>query len=193
MRRVVAYVKRFLNNTGTKKEERLTGPPTVQELRSAQNYLVKRAHGESFGEEVQLLEKGREIHKRSRINSLDPRLEDGYLVVGERLPKFQAIPYCTRRSPALANFFWRSFTKEYLTSLMGRKKVKENRQNMKVGDVVLLSKPNQQRGIWPLGRVMSTHSGQDGRVRAATLRTRSREFRRPITKFCLLEEANLFL
>ena len=49
MRRVVAYVKRFLKNTRTKKEERLTGPLTVPELRSAQNYPVKRAPAESFG------------------------------------------------------------------------------------------------------------------------------------------------
>ena len=46
MRRVVAYVKRFLNNTRTKKEDRLTGPLTVPELRSAQNYPVKRAQAE---------------------------------------------------------------------------------------------------------------------------------------------------
>ena len=96
MRRVVAYVKMFLNNTRTEKEERLTGPLTVPELRSAQNYLVSRAQTESFGEEVQLLEKGRDIHKRSRINSLDPRLEDGYLVVVRRLQKAQAVPYRAR-------------------------------------------------------------------------------------------------
>ena len=96
MRKVVVYVQRFLNNTRTKREERLTGPLTVPELRSAQNYLVKRAQAESFGEEVQLSEKGREIHKRSRIKSLDPRLEDGNLVVGGRLQKAHAIPYRAR-------------------------------------------------------------------------------------------------
>ena len=58
--------------------------------------LVKGAQAESFDEEVQLLEKGREIHKRSRIKSLDPRLKDGYLVVGGMPQKAQAIPYRTR-------------------------------------------------------------------------------------------------
>ena len=60
MRRVVAYVKRFLNNTRTKKEERLTGPLKVLELRFVR--IVKRAQAESSGGEMQLLEKGREIH-----------------------------------------------------------------------------------------------------------------------------------
>ena len=96
-----------------------------------------------------------------------------------------------RQSQALANFFWRRFTKEYLTSLTERKKWKENRQNLKVGDVVLETEPNQPRGIWPLGRVVSTHSGQDGRVRAVTVRNGIGEFKRPITKLCLLEEAEV--
>ena len=64
-----------------------------------------------------------------------------------------------RQFQALANFFWRRFTKEYLTSLTERKEWKEKRQNLKVGDVVLISEPNQPRGTWPLGRVVSTHTG----------------------------------
>ena len=58
------------------------------------------------------------------------------------------------------NFVWRRSTKEYLTSLTERKKWNEKRQNLKVRDVVLLSESNQQRGIWPLGRVVSTHPGE---------------------------------
>ena len=64
-----------------------------------------------------------------------------------------------QQSHDLANFSWRRFTKEYLTSLTERKKWKENRRNLKAGDFVLVSEPNQQRGIWPLGRVVSTHPG----------------------------------
>ena len=32
---------------------------------------------------------------------------------------------------------------------------------MKEGDVVLFAEPNQPRGIWPLGRIVSTHPVQD--------------------------------
>ena len=48
-----------------------------------------------------------------------------------------------RQSQALANFFWRRFTKEYLPSLTERKKWKEKKQNLKEGDVVLVAEPNQ--------------------------------------------------
>ena len=48
LRRVTAYVMRFANNIRAKKEARLLGALTLNELRAAQNYLVKRAQIESF-------------------------------------------------------------------------------------------------------------------------------------------------
>ena len=475
LRRVTAYVMRFANNVRAKKEVRLLGALSSNELRGAQNHLVKRAQVESFGEEIQCLKIGEEIHKKSRIKSLDPRLEDGFLVVGGRLQRAQCLPYRTRhpkiidsrhelaqliveemhriychpptehlhnqirqeywiihgrqvvrsakfkcnycyrqtvkpqeqqmgslpecrlepgmvfrntgvdflgpmlvkdrrsevkvygclftcmstrachlelvddlstdhfimalkwfiarrgrpqsihsdngrnlvgannelrkcikqldeeriqnfcapkeiewkfeppsaphfggawerlvqctkktmkailadkavskevlrtalveaegilnsrpithvsndagdiealtpnhflllranpsyedaevsdreinstkmwqQSQALASFFWRRFTKEYLSSLTERKKWKEKKQNLKEGDVVLVTEPNQPQGVWPLGRIVSTHPGQDGLVRAVTVRTQLGEYKRPITKLCLVQEA----
>ena len=52
LRRVTAYVMRFANNVRAKKEARLLGALTSNELRAAQNYLVKRAQVESFSEEI---------------------------------------------------------------------------------------------------------------------------------------------
>ena len=96
LRRVTAYVMRFANNVRAKKEARLLGALTSNELRASQNYLVKRAQVESFSDEIQCLEMGQEIHKKSRIKSLDPRLEDGFLVVGGRLQRAQCLPYRAR-------------------------------------------------------------------------------------------------
>ncbi|XP_068707671.1 uncharacterized protein [Montipora foliosa] len=96
VRRVTAYVMRFANNVRAKNEVRLLGALTSNELRAAQNHLGKRAQVESFGEEIQCLKIGEEIHKKSRIKSLDPRLEDGFLDVGERLQRAQCLPYRTR-------------------------------------------------------------------------------------------------
>ena len=96
LRRVLAYVMRFARNRRVKKELRQTGPMTATDLRAAQNQLVKRAQVESFGEEIRRLENGQEVHKRNRIKSLDPRMEGGFLVVGGRLQKAQALPYKTQ-------------------------------------------------------------------------------------------------
>ena len=97
LRRVTAYVMRFTHNTRLREQERLTGPLTLTELRSVQNYLlVKRDQFESFDEEIECLKRGQEIHKRSRIKCLDPRMEDGFLLVGGRLQKARSLPYKTR-------------------------------------------------------------------------------------------------
>ncbi|XP_068761345.1 uncharacterized protein [Montipora capricornis] len=60
-----------------------------------------------------------------------------------------------RQYQVLANFFWRRFTKEYLTSLTERKKRKENRQNLKVGDLYLNRISHVAFGRWA-GRVYSS-------------------------------------
>ena len=91
-----------------------------------------------------------------------------------------------RQFQALVNFFWKRFTKEYIPKLTERKKRREKRKNLKEGNVVLVAEPNQARGIWPLGRIVSTHPGQDGMVRAVTVRTQYGEYKRPITKLCFL-------
>ena len=96
LRRVTAYVMRFANNARVKKKACLLGVLTSNELRAA-HYLVKRAQVESFGEEIQCLEMDQEIHKKSIIKSLDPRMEDGFLVVGGRLQRAQCLPYKTRQ------------------------------------------------------------------------------------------------
>ena len=72
---------------------------------------------------------------------------------------------------------------------MERKKWKVKRQNLKEGDIVLVAESNQPRGVWPLGRIVATHPGQDGMVRVVTVRTQYGEYKRPITKLCLLERA----
>ena len=94
-----------------------------------------------------------------------------------------------RQCQALANFFWRRFSKEYLPTLSERRKWKEKNQNLEVGDVVLVAEPNQPRGVWPLGRIVSTYPGKHGMVQADTVRTQCGEYKRPIKKLCLLEGA----
>ena len=96
LRRVLAYVMRFGNNTRVKKELRQTRSLTATELRAAQSQLVKIAQVEAFDEEIRCLENGQGVHKWSRIKSLDSRMEGGFLVVSGRLQKAQALPYKAR-------------------------------------------------------------------------------------------------
>ena len=55
-------------------------------------------------------------------------------------------------------------------------------------DVALVADPNQPH-VWPLGRIVSPHPEWDGLVGAVTVHTQQGEYKIPIMKLCLLEEA----
>lgn len=57
---------------------------------------------------------------------------------------------------------------------------------MKIDDVVLIKNENYLPTHWPLARVIETHPGPDGLARVVTVQTASGEYKRPITKLCLL-------
>ena len=83
--------------------------------------------------------------------------------------------------------FWRRWTREYLPLLQARQKWLQVNPNVEIGDLVLIVDEPMPRGLWPLGIVTDTKLGHDGLVRSATVRTRSSEFDRPITKLVHLE------
>ena len=105
----------------------------------------------------------------------------------------------------MADIFWRRWTREYLPTLLERKKWNVKKRNLRVGDVVLIANENYPRGVWPLARVVEIVTGRDSLVRSAkvkttsTVATRSRRKQKeevntstvilthPIAKLCLLE------
>lgn len=87
----------------------------------------------------------------------------------------------------LADQFWKRWVKEYLPTLRWRQKVIQSRQNLKVGDVVIIAGQPLPRSQWLLGRVLETMPGADGLVRKAKLKTKESILIRPVTKLCLLE------
>ena len=68
--------------------------------------------------------------------------------------------------------FWKRWREEYQSTLNTRKKWREAKENLKVGDMVLVVDQNVPRGQWHLGRVEEGFSGQDGQVRVVRVSTR---------------------
>ncbi|XP_044574111.1 uncharacterized protein LOC123258305 [Drosophila ananassae] len=87
---------------------------------------------------------------------------------------------------ALYQGFWKRWHQEYLTTLQHRPKWGTPQPNVELGSVVLIKDSNTPPAAWPLARVMSTHTGTDGRVRAVKLKTASGEATRAITKIAVL-------
>jgi transposase InsO family protein len=86
----------------------------------------------------------------------------------------------------LVRHFWKRWSSEYLTSMNKFTKWHYPTRNLRVGDVVLLQDDGMIPTKWPLARVAEVHSGKDGMVRVATVRTAKGSYKRPVNKLALL-------
>ena len=89
----------------------------------------------------------------------------------------------------VVNLFWKRWTKEYLPTLQIRSKWLKTKENLQVGDIVLMLDETLPRNQWPLARVTEIHTSDDGLVRSVKIKTSSGVYDRPIHKLCLLEKA----
>ena len=90
----------------------------------------------------------------------------------------------------LVDHFWKRWVREYLPMLSERPKWQKLRDNVKVGDLILVEDTAVGRYCWPLARVTKVNrSRTDELVRSVGLRSRGKNLVRPITKVVLLEGA----
>ncbi|XP_022777559.1 uncharacterized protein LOC111318981 [Stylophora pistillata] len=89
----------------------------------------------------------------------------------------------------LVRVFWKRWREAHLSTLNTRKKWSEAKENLKVGDVVLVVHQNAPRGQWHLGRVEELFPAKDGQVCVVQVSTRGQKFIRPITRQCPLNVA----
>lgn len=85
----------------------------------------------------------------------------------------------------LHRHFWMRWKNEYLSSLQLRNKWTENRNQLNLGDLVLIKEATHPLN-WRMGRVIKLHPGGDGNLRVVTVRTTSRVLVRPAVKLCPL-------
>jgi len=82
--------------------------------------------------------------------------------------------------------FWNRWSNEYLSSLQQRFKWKTKRENMTVGDLVLVKDELLPPMKWKLGRITEVHPGSDMCIRVVTVKTATSEYKRSIAKLCPL-------
>jgi hypothetical protein len=88
----------------------------------------------------------------------------------------------------ISNQFWKHWVKQYLPTLQPRGKWRRPHQNLRVGDLVLVTDETTPRGVWPMGIVQEVKVSEDGLVRSARIQLRtSNSLWRPIHKLVLLE------
>ncbi|XP_052218275.1 uncharacterized protein LOC127835894 [Dreissena polymorpha] len=91
-----------------------------------------------------------------------------------------------RRVQELVKHLWKRWLREFLPMLAGRKKWFQQYRDFRIGVVVLVVDPEQPRGRWPLGRIVEIFPGDDGHVRAVSVRIGQSVLKRSITRLCLI-------
>ncbi len=94
-----------------------------------------------------------------------------------------------RQVQYMADLFWRRWLKEYLPQLQERQKWLVKRRHFQVGDVVLVVNDAAPRNSWIMGKIIHTTSDKRGLIRQVRIKTRYNCLDRPVTKICLLLEA----
>ena len=94
-----------------------------------------------------------------------------------------------RRVQELVRHFWRRWLREWLPGLSPRSKWQKPKEDLKLGDVVLVLTPDTPRGKWPLGRIIRTFPGPDGHIRTVDVQVGKTVMRRPVVKLCPIERS----
>ncbi|XP_029967753.1 uncharacterized protein LOC115403094 [Salarias fasciatus] len=89
----------------------------------------------------------------------------------------------------MADLFWKRWAREYLPELQECQKWNYPYRNFTTGDIVVIVDDSAPRNSWVTGRVIHTVPDKFGLVRQVRIKTKTNTLDRPITKICLLQEA----
>ncbi|GFT00410.1 integrase catalytic domain-containing protein [Trichonephila clavipes] len=85
---------------------------------------------------------------------------------------------------------WKRWSLSYLNSLQQRKKWIVNKENLKLGDMVLIREENLPPCKWLLGRVVKIYMGKDKKVRVVDIKTGKGMYKRSINNLSILPIEN---
>ncbi|GFY77568.1 integrase catalytic domain-containing protein [Trichonephila inaurata madagascariensis] len=100
------------------------------------------------------------------------------------MPSHTSIPESYERwslIQRLRDTFWAHWSSEYLNELQRRTKWTDVKENLKVGQLVLLKNASQIPMKWTLARVIKIHPGEDGLVRVVDVKTAKGTFTIAVT------------
>lgn len=82
--------------------------------------------------------------------------------------------------------FWSRWSNEYLNTLQQRPKWKEERENVRIGQLAILKGDGSPAGHWALGRIIAVYPGDDGLVRNVTISIGGNHYDRPIQRLVII-------
>ncbi|GFT06587.1 integrase catalytic domain-containing protein [Trichonephila clavipes] len=87
-----------------------------------------------------------------------------------------------RRLTKIVQSIWKRWSNNYLSNLQQRSKWKFEKDNARVGDLVLIEEDNLAVNKWLMGRLIKVFPGKDNRIRVVIIKTQHGVVKRPIPK-----------
>lgn len=125
-------------------------------------------------------------------------LSPGHFLTGSSLKAVPDVNVTTSPMNRLSNYqqiqkllqhIWQRWHTEYLCTLQSRTKWINHPVNIQRGQLVVLKEENAPPLHWPTARVVDLHPGTDGITRVVTIKTSTGEYKRPVSKICILPVA----
>lgn len=126
--------------------------------------------------DLTVLTPGHFLVQRPLTSIAEPNLDE---IPENRLSMWQ-------KTQSFVQTIWKKWSTQYLSDLHNRTKWTKQKDNLRVGTMVLLKEENLPPQRWLLGRVIKVHYGSDGNVRVAVVRTKDGIYERGISKICVL-------
>ena len=104
-------------------------------------------------------------------------------------PGKQVVRYSFQKARSLTDAFWKRWSHDYLSTLRNRQKWIKTKNDLKVGQIVLLVDEVKSRSDWKTGRIKSI-SGDETHIRTVEVQTgagNGKIFKRDMTKVVALE------
>ncbi|GFW22530.1 integrase catalytic domain-containing protein [Trichonephila clavipes] len=166
------HLKRVVNGINLTYEELLTVTVQIEGILNSRPLCPLSNNDDDF----QVLTPAHFLINRS-LNSLEePNLTK---CKESNLKKWQKIT-------KIVQLMWKFWSRNYLNQLQQRGKWMFEKNNVKIGDLVLIIEENLPTYKWALGRIVELYYGEDKKVRVVKIKTQYTTCKRAISKICVL-------
>ncbi|GFY21778.1 integrase catalytic domain-containing protein [Trichonephila clavipes] len=166
------HLKRVVNGINLTYEELLTVTVQIEGILNSRPLCPLSNNDDDF----QVLTPAHFLINRS-LNSLEePNLTK---CKESNLKKWQKIT-------KIVQLMWKFWSRNYLNRLQQRGKWMFEKNNVKIGDLVLIIEENLPTYKWALGRIVELYYGEDKKVRFVKIKTQYSTCKRAISKICVL-------
>ncbi|GFT06217.1 DUF5641 domain-containing protein [Trichonephila clavipes] len=166
------HLKRVVNGINLTYEELLTVTVQIEGILNSRPLCPLSNNDDDF----QVLTPAHFLINRS-LNSLEePNLTK---CKESNLKKWQKIT-------KIVQLMWKFWSRNYLNQLQQRGKWMFEKNNVKIGDLVLIIEENLPTYKWALGRIVELYYGEDKKVRVVKIKTQYSTCKRAISKICVL-------